>query len=236
MKGQCKMERENHIYKSNNCGDFIILDKYVINKKTKCTIRFILTGTELKNVSFDAIKKGRVKDRFFPNICNVAFIGNIEKSKYEELYRRWYAMIRRCYDNKCDSYKNYGQKGIYVDNRWLCFKNYVYDILEMLKNMGLSYETFINGFYHIDKDIKYENNSVYSKHTCIIINGVINSIEPHLLNIKLVRLNDKKEYDFHTQYEASEFLGWEKSYIKTRKSRKKKIFDINNNEYQIINC
>ena len=40
-------------------------------------------------------------------------------------------MISRCLNKKDCEYHNYGGAGITVCTRWLCFENYVYDIMHM---------------------------------------------------------------------------------------------------------
>ena len=40
----------------------------------------------------------------------------------------WYGMIRRCTDEKHDSYKRYGQRGISVSPDWLLFENFLRDM------------------------------------------------------------------------------------------------------------
>jgi len=45
-------------------------------------------------------------------------------------YKIWSAMIQRCTNKKSKSYKNYGERGIYVCSRWLDFSNFLRDIGE----------------------------------------------------------------------------------------------------------
>lgn len=55
--------------------------------------------------------------------CTAYQIGNLNK-KYEKgtiksfLYTTWSGMKQRCYDTKCESYKNYGQRGIRICDEW----------------------------------------------------------------------------------------------------------------------
>lgn len=41
-----------------------------------------------------------------------------------KIFYRWNGMMRRCYDPKFLSYKNYGARGIYVCDEWKTFDNY----------------------------------------------------------------------------------------------------------------
>lgn len=46
------------------------------------------------------------------------------------LYRTWHNMMRRCYQDYDKSYKNYGGRGIKVDETWWDFKNFLDDMGE----------------------------------------------------------------------------------------------------------
>jgi hypothetical protein len=43
-------------------------------------------------------------------------------------YRTWQAMIRRCYNENCPTYKWYGARGIKVCERWRIFENFYEDM------------------------------------------------------------------------------------------------------------
>lgn len=45
-----------------------------------------------------------------------------------ELYSIWHSMIRRCYDDKCASFPNYGSRGISVCKRWQDVRNFIKDM------------------------------------------------------------------------------------------------------------
>lgn len=68
------------------------------------------------------------------------------------LYMTWHNMLRRCYASKDPAFKNYGERGIKVDETWWHFKNF-------LKDMG-------------DKPTPYhtlermDNELGYSKYNC----------------------------------------------------------------------
>ena len=46
------------------------------------------------------------------------------------LHSIWKGMKARCYNNKCEAYKNYGGRGIKVCDRWLTFDNFLNDMGE----------------------------------------------------------------------------------------------------------
>lgn len=81
-------------------------------------------------------------------------------------YRKWHSMLRRCYDPKSlEKYPTY--IGCSVSTDWLLFSNFYKDMQEN-KYWNLYPE------YHLDKDILFPENKVYSKETCVLV--------PHKLN------------------------------------------------------
>lgn len=71
------------------------------------------------------------EDRF---VANVGYIGNLEGIKNftdEELQTLrfiWIDMINKCYDEKYSAYQDYGKHGIFVDEHWHCFANFLNDV------------------------------------------------------------------------------------------------------------
>lgn len=49
-------------------------------------------------------------------------------SKGTPAYQCWKNMLKRCYYRNCDSYKNYGGRGIRVCERWHRFENFLADM------------------------------------------------------------------------------------------------------------
>ena len=159
----------NNIYLSNNCGYFIIL-AHVINTKNAnalVKIKFLLTNY-CKIVSYRTAMLGQVKDPYYPSIYGVACIGLA--SSRSEGYNIWHNIIRRCYNPNCSSYKNYGAIGVKVCDRWLCFENFLNDLIYID-----GYLLWKNnpGLYQLDKDLKQQNipscDKIYSLETCCFI-------------------------------------------------------------------
>ena len=164
----------NKIYESNNFGPFKFINTFTDRNfnHTKCTIKFIETGTVVKVSLHDALA-GRVRDNYRPYVCGVACIGNAS-SKCRE-YSLWLHMIRRCYSTNFKEYAQYGGKGITVCNRWLCFENFLNDVKYLSGyNLWVKYP----GEYEIDKDYLQmnvpEDQKYYSPHTCCFIKKLDN--------------------------------------------------------------
>jgi len=54
--------------------------------------------------------------------------GRVYKTNRSVEYAVWGAMIQRCTNPKCKSYKNYGARGISVCARWRSFENFIADM------------------------------------------------------------------------------------------------------------
>ena len=74
------------------------------------------------------------------------------------------SMMQRCYDVNAPKYKNYGARGVTVDNKWHKFKGFLddYDKID-----GWDEAKFLNHELQLDKDIKFLGNKLYSRDTCM---------------------------------------------------------------------
>lgn len=111
-------------------------DKYHNNRYS---VKFHTSGFIKHNLCKKQIIDTCVYDPYYPLTCGVACMGeykNIEINNGEmdkdkvvdNLKYQWRQMIHRCYNKKHMSYKNYGEKGIYVKNSWLIFANFLKDV------------------------------------------------------------------------------------------------------------
>lgn len=107
---------ENKIMTSNNFGDFIIL-KYI--DVYNVIIKFLQTGTII-TAELGNLKKGSVKDPYYPSVYNTGYFGigkyssRDKNGKQTRCYKIWKEMIGRCYYPKASEYNNYGGNGVTV--------------------------------------------------------------------------------------------------------------------------
>lgn len=142
------------------------------------TVEFLKTGYITK-VNSTQLSNKRIKDRLSPSVCGVGYLGyyndSCDKLRRNQKYTLWKGIIERCYNPKRQDYKNYGEKGVTVCERWKCFANFLEDI----KNIeGYDEEKFLLNQLDLDKDIKQKNipvdKKVYSLNTCMFVDKHIN--------------------------------------------------------------
>lgn len=162
-----KLEFEGKVMQSKSYGDFKII-KY--NSTNDVEIEFLSTGYKT-SAHLSNIKKGAVKDPYFPVIYGVGYIG---EGKYTSRidgiqlisYKRWKEMLNRCYNKSNSSYKNYGAKGVYVCDEWHNYQNYA----------KWWEENCTNDKQVVDKDILYKGNKCYSPENCCFVSSDINTL------------------------------------------------------------
>lgn len=85
--------------------------------KCDCGNEIIKTARQLREGTYPLCKECRKTRKVHVNRKNQGKSGT-------RLYSIWSGMKRRCYDNRADSYKNYGQRGIKVCDEWMEFENF----------------------------------------------------------------------------------------------------------------
>lgn len=175
-------------YSSTNYGDFKIITEVERKprQKKRVLIEFIETGARTE-VSYDEALKGCVKDVMRPSIFGVAYLGNAHKKGNEKLYNLWINMLSRCYNPRNKAYRFYGEKGCYVDDRWLCFENFLSDVKEISGSELLKTKKKVE----LDKDILQRGmteNKCYSKDTCVWVSKDSNN------RVHLADSNKRNDY------------------------------------------
>ena len=83
-------------------------------------------------------------------------------------YDRWRTMLRRCYSREYqDRYPTY--KGCTVCVEWLAFSNFRDWMIAQHWQVEKGEKAL-----HLDKDLLFEGNKVYSPETCVFIEGKVN--------------------------------------------------------------
>lgn len=82
---------------------------------------------------------------------------------YKKIYTLWHSMMLRCYNPNASSYHNYGGVGVTISEDWLTIDGFIETIDKV---DGFDLERVIKGELQLDKDIKFENNKVYSYDRC----------------------------------------------------------------------
>lgn len=162
-----KKEREGLCFISKNGESFVII-KYLRNNDV--LIRF-QNGYE-KRVEWCEIKRGTVHSPYIKSVYGVGYIGEGKykiKNNNKEItlaYSVWKDMIRRCYEpyhlNKYPTYID-----CYVCKEWHNFQNFA-------KWFYKHYYEIPGQRMHLDKDILYKGNKIYSPDTCIFVPERIN--------------------------------------------------------------
>ena len=111
----------------------------------------------------------------YPSVYGKGYlgIGKYNFSNSENICGKWRDILRRCYDNKRENYKNYGEKGVIVCENWLCCQNFAAWYEE---NSSWN----INNYpLELDKDIlcniQHLEQKFYSPETCLLIPGDLNT-------------------------------------------------------------
>jgi hypothetical protein len=151
-------------------GQFTVIRGYRVPRndgsnatKAVYDIQFRETGYVVKKLPSNAILAGLVKDRYAPTAVGIGCLGEGYSEKDRKLlYQTWIGMLKRCYDTKHVGYENYGGKGVFVDDRWLCFANFAHDC-KLIPNWFLRLE--FPDEYSLDKD--YYGSNFYGPDSTI---------------------------------------------------------------------
>lgn len=78
-------------------------------------------------------------------------------------YQVWDGMLKRCYSTKCQE-RQPTYRGCSVSDEWLTFSNF---------RSWMATQDFVNK--HLDKDLLFEGNKVYSTKTCVFVTSLVNN-------------------------------------------------------------
>ena len=132
---------------------------------TKIRVQFVETGY-VTVLHIANARAGRVKDPFAPSLYGVGSIGLPDKSLpyHKQARQLWQNMIKRCYCEKDD--RGYFGRST-VDDRWLCFENFLVDI-KHLEGFSDWVKGHTDSYYssNLDKDFYVPGNTIYSRNYC----------------------------------------------------------------------
>lgn len=196
-----------------NQGDEIEIIEYFSAKN--CTIKFS-DGLIKKNVIYNHIKRGNIKNPYRKTISDVGYLGEGNYSANingvtTNCYHVWRNMIHRCYSEK------YQQKqptyiGCSVDERWHNFQVFA----------KWYYENYVEEF-ELDKDILIEGNKIYSPETCCFV--------PHEINGLFIKRKIKKDgTPCGVHKHGSKF------YVKINIEGQYKVIDFYTTPEEALNC
>jgi hypothetical protein len=159
-------------YQSKNYGEFEVINRVGSNnrKESIMRIRFTKTGYEY-NVPLQRVLNCSVKDPYNPVVFGVGYIGNSIPKDNKKEYSLWTDMLRRCYDEGCGNYKNYGALGVSVESKWHSFETFLSDIVTL---NGYNKEKLHNGTICLDKDKMSNGVKVYGKDKCCFLSRIDN--------------------------------------------------------------
>lgn len=116
-------------------------------------------------------KSGSIKNPYRKSVCGIGCIGvgnNLasKNGRSTDVYLIWAAILDRCYGNQKKYPAYYGK--CTVCDEWLNFQNFAswYEKHKYKTDRRL----------HIDKDILYPGNNIYSPKTCILVPQRINEL------------------------------------------------------------
>lgn len=158
---------------SKNFGSFVVLSDVGRddNGRQLFDVQFEATGFVARRIRRDVVLDGRVKDPYFPNVCGVGCFGEpkekavVDKDLRQNLYKTWSHMIERCYNDNCKEFVYYGEKGIHVCERWLCFADFL-DDCSKLPNWYRKRKSPKQ--FQLDKD--YYSSNCYHPETTVWLN------------------------------------------------------------------
>ena len=109
---QNRMGLVGKTFKSNNYGDFIVINEYYENKHLRYNIQFTLTNYVLTSRTKQQISQTlEVRDPYYPSVYGVGCLGELpNNSLISKLRSTWEGMLSRCYNPNDRMFHLYGGK------------------------------------------------------------------------------------------------------------------------------
>lgn len=188
-----KKEKDNINLKDRRGEKFITNEGYEVEiieyfRNDNCTIKFIYNGTILKNIKYICLLKKNIKNPYHLSVFGVGYFG-VKNKTYnsiieKKIYSIWHSMISRCYNLHDVDYKSV-YKYATVCKKWHNFQNFI--------------EWYIDNYkedYHLDKDILFKGNKIYSPETCCFVPSHINVLFTKRSKLRgIYPIGVSKDYD-----------------------------------------
>lgn len=167
------LKLENMVGKTFSTANYGNIEIINYQNSDNVEIKFVDTGY-ITTVTMQRLINGSVKDKLSPSVFNVGIVGyrypiTINGRLVLE-YNLWRSMLARCY-NANFHIKNHSYKGCSVSEN---FKSYEYFYEWCHRQIG-----FGKTGWHLDKDLLFKGNKVYSEDTCVFLPSEINGALIH---------------------------------------------------------
>ena len=179
------IERLGEIRK-NTYGTEMQIIRY--NKCSDITVKFLDEYGFEVNTTYNNFKMGWIKNPYDKTVYGVGYIGvgkyksAIRKQELEPRYSVWRNLIGRCYSDKVRNHNIYAD--CEVCKEWHNYQSFAVWYDANIYQVGTER-------MHLDKDILFENNRLYSPDTCLIVPQSIN---------ELFHINSRKRKDKDLPY------------------------------------
>lgn len=155
---------------------------YVNNREV--VVKFLDEFGFEKPASLQAIRSGNVSNPYHRSVQGVGFMGvgvyaSTVNWKMTPAYRRWSALVARCYSQELRKEKQYYSE-VSMSDDWLNFQNFAkWYYNQPGHDLG----------WELDKDLFCETSTYYSEDTCVLL--------PKELNLVIVGINKFSENCFY---------------------------------------
>ena len=178
-----------------------------------------------KRTTYANFNKGQIKNPYDKSVYEIGYIGEgrfttWKNGKYTKEYSAWSSMLFRCYIDK-EGQPTYYNKCIVCDE-WLNFQTFC-DWYS--KNLY-----YVDERIHIDKDILYPGNNIYSPDTCLLVPQRINMLLFNKPNKRgLPNGISKTKYGYSATYNTTRlgsFQTLDEAFSYYAKAKEKKIQEV----------
>lgn len=140
---------------------------------------------------------------------DVDSVKNFTKEEKTKLYQIWEKIIDRCYNENSSKFQGYGSEGVFVDERWHCFENFLRD-MRYTPQFFLAKEV---GFkdWNLDKD--YYQANFYGPESCVWLSRFENQAYKSNSYPIEITFPDGSQKVYVNVSEASRLTGLERKYL-----------------------